>query len=181
MKVLIFRSSYIESDHAIIAIFAHYFDYFGMQAGNNFESEATYPRESPQTYTDTISLDTTSFSQPSYLDQEIQDGTQTETWEQVFSNGLCLKKGEQSGMLLTFTEALPLIKTPLAAKAHWTANTTFSVEGIPATASITATVSPMVLVSVPAGHFLAYPIAYTLSLSARGRTTSQAYTNWFAP
>ncbi|MGA3114732.1 MAG: IPT/TIG domain-containing protein [Syntrophobacteraceae bacterium] len=171
----------IESDHTVTAVFASYLDYFGIQAGNHFESLATYPKESPQTYTDTISLDTTSFSQPSYLDQEIQDGAQSDIWYQDFSNGLFVKQMESSGTLLTFPQALPLIKTPLAAKAHWAASTSFSVEGIPATAKITATVSPMVLVNVPAGHFLAYPIAYTLSLSARGRTTSQSYTNWFAP
>jgi len=178
---LSYAFSNVESDHTITAVFAPYFDYFGMQDGNSFESLATYPGGSTQTQTDNISLDTTTFSQPSYVDLSDLGTTSGQTWYQVLSSGLFMNQMQSSVYTFTFTQALPMIKTPLAAKAHWTASTTFSEEGIPSTAKITATVSPMVLVSVPAGHFLAWPIMCNLSLSARGRTTSKAFTTWFAP
>ena len=39
----------------------------------------------------------------------------------------------------------------------------------------------MTLVSVPAGHFFAYPIAYTLDIAEQDKTASSAWTDYFVP
>ena len=74
-----------------------------------------------------------------------------------------------------------MVKTPLAAKMRWTATSTVFESGVPVRAKLTAKVSPQELVSVPAGHFMAWPITYSLKASAKGKTRSTASTTWFAP
>jgi outer membrane protein assembly factor BamB len=176
---LTYSLSNIETDRTITADFAPYFDYFGMQQGNHEDSLVKYARGS-YTQTDDISLDMTNFS-PSYIDQVALAGViESRTWYQVFSNGLFMKQIESSGLTLTFTPALPMIETPLAVNARWTASAIISGSGS-GTAKITAKVSPMKLVSVPAGHFMAWPIAITLKVSGPGGTRTTAQTYWFAP
>ncbi|MGA2404202.1 MAG: IPT/TIG domain-containing protein, partial [Syntrophobacteraceae bacterium] len=173
--------SNIVSDHTITALFAHYLDYFGMQAGNHEEARVTYLSGVVQTQTDDISLDTTSFAQPSYVDLQVLPGISGSIWYQVYSNGLFMKQMQSSGYTFTFTPALPMIQTPLAPGAHWTASSAVKANLVSGTARIRAIVSPRVLVSVPAGHFLAWPIAYTLTVSGPGGTSTTPMTYWFAP
>ena len=172
---LTYTFSSIDSDHTISAVFTH-FDYFGMQAGNHQEFNVKFATGSSQAGMADISS-----SGGSYLVQQNLDGTQSTSKYQVNSNGLFMERMESAGTTITFSEALPYVKTPLAAKVSWSANTAVSIDGASGTAKITAKVSPMVLVNVPAGYFLAYPIAYTLKFSGRGGTASTVWTDYFAP
>lgn len=171
----------VESNHTITAVFSSYFNYFGLQDGNGFQSLARVRKGGFQVYTDDISLDTTTFPDPSYLDRKAGGGIEADGWYQVFSNGLFIKQLEQSGETLTFDTPLPMILTPLHAGAHWKASSPVTIYGIPAVATIKAKVKRQKLVSVPAGRFLAWPISYRLSIRARGRKSVSAFTNWFAP
>jgi outer membrane protein assembly factor BamB len=176
----------IVSDHAITAIFAVYLNYFGLDDGDYEKFLAIYAAGGTDTLSDTISLDTTSFPQPSYIDDEIlQGGNENATWLQVLSNSLFMKQLGTSPSAATtiFSPALPIVKIPLAAWAHWSAASTVSTPtGAWGTAHISATVYPKTLVSVPAGHFLAWPITYNYtSLSEQGQANSTAWTYWFAP
>jgi len=103
----------------------------------------------------------------------------------VDSTGLFMEEQENPAYTVGFTGGLPVIKTPLAAKSTWTVKTTAAVNGASGTstgtAKITAKTSPMVLVTVPAGYFLAYPIAYTLKVSGQGGASSSEWTDYFAP
>ncbi len=178
---LTYTFSGIESDHTITAVFTRFDDYFGIQAGNQMGLSETSASGSSQTGTADISFDTTSFSSPSYVDQGAFAGSVTNTWYQSVSNGLFMLQQTSSGETLTYEPALPVIKTPLTAGERWTASSTVFLYGVPVTATITAAVSPQVLVSVPAGHFMAWPIAYRLTASVRGRTSATAWTDWFVP
>ena len=170
--------SSIGSDHTITAVFAHYFNYFGMQAENNYEALVTYTNGSTGTETDNITLDTNSSS---FLDTEVLDGNQILNWFQVTPNSFLMGQQEANGTTIAYSPALPMVKTPLAAKMHWTSTCSAFELGVPIHATLTAKVSPQVLVSVPAGYFMAWPITYKLKTSARGRTLSTASTTWFAP
>ena len=154
------------------------FDYFGFQEGNHLESLVTYTNGSTGTETDDITLDTQSSS---LLDTELLNGDQILSWLQVTPNSLGTGKQESNGVTVTYAPALPMVKLPLAAKMRWTATSTASEYGVAIHAKLTAKVSPQVLVSVPAGYFMAWPIAYNLTASARGRTVSTKWTTWFAP
>ena len=158
--------SSIGSDHTITAVFAHYFNYFGMQSGNNYEALVTYVNRSTGTETDNITLDTNSSS---FLDTEVLDGNQILSWFQVTPNSFLMGQQEENGVTVTYSPALPMVKTPLAAKMRWTATSTVFESGVPVRAKLTAKVSPQELVSVPAGHFMAWPITYSLKASARAR------------
>jgi hypothetical protein len=167
----------INADHTITAEFGHYFDYFGMQAGNHLESLATYANGSTQTETDDISV-----ADPYLLDKGATGNDLLDTWFQSLSSGLFMKKQQDSsGDTITYSPALPLIETPLKAGARWAASSNITVNGAQGTARVTATVSPMVLVSVSAGHFLAWPVKYILSASGQGGTSLTSFTYWFAP
>jgi hypothetical protein len=171
--------SNIGSDHTITAVFAHCFlDYFGMQVGNNDEAQITYANGSPGEETDAITLVANSSS---LLNLGVVNGDQILSWFQVTSNSLLMGQQESNGVTITFAPPLPMIKTPLAAKTCWTATSTASELGVAIHATLTTKVSPLVLVSVPAGHFMAWPITYNLRLSARGRNESTESTTWFAP
>jgi outer membrane protein assembly factor BamB len=170
----------VTADHTITAVFAHYFDYFGMQAGNHFESKVI-SGGSIQTITDDISVDSTSFATPSYIDSESQSGSTSQTWYQVSSSGLFMEQIQSSGYTFTFSPALPMIQTPITPGSSWTASSTVSVNGSSGTATISGSVSPQVLVNVPAGYFLAWPIAYTLRIVGPAGTSTTQMTYWFAP
>jgi parallel beta-helix repeat protein len=167
----------IQSDHTITAAFTKYFDYFGVQAGNHFESQDTLDG----LVTDDISLDTTTFSRPSYLDMEVDGGSQYKGWYQELPDELLIKQMNSMGYTFTFDSALPYIKAPLTVGRSWTGTSTVTVEGITATATFSATVHAMALVNVPAGHFMAWPITFTLTVSAQGNSSSGVWTEWFAP
>ncbi len=170
--------STIDSDHTITAVFAHYFDYFGMQVGNNDEAQITYTNGSTGEETDAITLVANSSS---LLNLGVVNGDQILSWFQVTPNSLLMGRQESNGVAVTFAPPLPMIKTSLAAKTRWTATSTASEYGVAIHATLTAKVSPQELVSVPAGYFMAWPITYNLRLSARGRTESTTSTTWFAP
>ncbi|MGO9374252.1 MAG: PQQ-binding-like beta-propeller repeat protein [Syntrophobacteraceae bacterium] len=171
--------SSIDSDHIITAVFAHcFFDYFGMQVGNNYEALVTYANGGTGTETDNITLDTNSSS---FLDTEVLDGNQILSWFQVTPNSFLMGQQEENGVTVTYSPALTMVKTPLAGKMRWTAASTVFESGVPVRTKLTAKVSPQELVSVPAGNFMAWPITYNLMASARGRTLSTASTTWFAP
>ena len=167
----------IVSDHTISAVFEHYFNYFGMQAGNRLKSSDTLYGS----ITDVISLDTKSFPHPSYRDTENMGGTVVLGWFQIFPKGLFLKQMTESGYYFTFDPALPYIKTPLGAGKKWTGTSTITVDGISGTVTIRAKVSPLVLVNVPAGHFMAWPISYSMTVAGPNGTDSTGWTDWFAP
>ncbi|MGO9019675.1 MAG: PQQ-binding-like beta-propeller repeat protein [Syntrophobacteraceae bacterium] len=166
----------INSDHTITAVFNRHFDYFGMDAGNHFESEDTRYGHVIQD----ISLDTYSFAQPSYMDaQNHPNGMNLRmNWYQVFDNGLVVDEMTGLGYWFTFDSALPYIQTPLAAGKRWTGSSTLRLDG---EATIKATVHPMALVSAPAGHFMAWPIAYDLTASTSGKSYKSSWTDWFTP
>jgi PKD repeat protein len=170
--------SKIGSDHTITAVFASNLDYFGFQEGNHLESLVTYTHGSTGTETDDITLDTQTSS---LLDTELLNGNQILSWLQVTPNSLGTGKQESNGVTVTFAPALPMVKLPLAAKMRWKATSTASELGVSFHATLTAKVSPLELVSVPAGHFMAWPISYSLKGSARGMTVSTESTTWFAP
>jgi hypothetical protein len=90
-------------------------------------------------------------------------------------------KQKSNGITRAYSPALTMVKTPLAAKMSWTQTSTALESGVPTPAKLTATVSPQVLVSVPAGYFMAWPITYDLTDSASGKTLSTESTIWFAP
>lgn len=171
----------VTSGHVISAVFTHYFDYFGIQAGNHFVSQVTSGSSVIGTATDDISLDMTSFAQPSYIDLQASPLATGKVWYQINSSGVFMKQMISSGYTFTFDPALLMISTPLAAGANWTANSSVTVAGRSGTATITAKVSPQVIISIPAGHFLAWPIAYTLRVSGPAGTTKISMTEWFAP
>ncbi len=172
----------VVADHTITATFAPYLDYFGMQTGNHLDLSETDSTGNTQTYTEDISLFSPSLSGPSYRSRAVIAGNTSDTFYQVLSNGLFMQETDSAGMDLDFQPALPLIKTPLAAGKRWTETVKFYPGPyIPGWATITATVYPQEFVSVPAGNFMAWPIAYRLTLSEGGRTTATAWTDWFAP
>ena len=177
---LTYTFSTIDTDHTISAVFTH-FDYFGMQAGNRqafnirFANGATYWGTVDISSSDNSSNDT-------FIVQQTLADTESNTTYQVSSNGLFMKEQESSGNTITFSGAFPVVQTPLAAKASWTTTTGVLYNGASGTAKITAKVSPVVLVTVPAGYFLAYPIAYTLKITVTGgRSSSTGWTDYFAP
>jgi hypothetical protein len=165
-------------ENAITAVFASYQDYTGMQVGNHLESLVTYTNRRTGEETDDITLVANSSS---LLDLGVVNGNQILTWFQVTQNSLLMGQQESNGIAIAYSPALPMIKTPIAAKTRWKATSTASELGVSIHATLTAKVSPQELVSVPAGYFMAWPITYNLSLSARGRTVSTASTTCFAP
>lgn len=178
---LTYTLSSIHSNHSITAVFGRYFDYFGLETGNHMEFVAKYANGQSGTGTTDISLDTSSFPFSTYVTRQSLDGEISSTWCQVASQGLFMLQQTSQGNSLAFDPGLPIVPTPLTANATWTKDSTFSMNGLAGKAKITAKASPMVLVNVPAGHFLAYPITYTLKLTARGRTASQSWKDYFAP
>ncbi|MGO9018886.1 MAG: IPT/TIG domain-containing protein [Syntrophobacteraceae bacterium] len=174
----------IQPGHTLAATFAPYLDYFGIQAGNHLESQVT-SNGSTQTQTDDISMDTTTFpQQPCLLDLGVAGANQIESWFQDLPQGIFMLQQKENGQTLTYAPAMPMFETPLAAGAHWTANSTVTdsaYPGIPLKGKITAKLLRIELVNVPAGYFMAWPITYKLTVSAGGRTQSTAITNWFAP
>ncbi|MFZ0931588.1 MAG: PKD domain-containing protein [Syntrophobacteraceae bacterium] len=169
------------SDHVITAVFSHYLDYYGMQAGNHAESRISVGNRVVGTSTDDLSLDMTSFGHPSYVDLNVSNGTSSKTWYQDYPGGLYMQQMQSSGYTFTFDPALPMAVTPFAAGANWKESSNVTVEGYSGVASISARVYPRVIIGVPAGYFLAWPITYTLEISGRGRTQMTSETEWFAP
>jgi serine protease len=170
--------SNVVSDHTIKAVFSHYFDYFGVQAGNHLETLVANTKGGTNTLVEDILYDAQTSS---LLDQGIQGTDQIKSWLQVTSNSLLLGQQTENGTTVTYNPALSIVKTPLAANTRWTATCTAMEGGFSMKATLTAKVSSQVLISVPAGHFMAWPIAYTLKASARGRTASKTWSTWFAP
>ena len=170
----------VSCNHTITAVFSSIFDYFGLQAGNHQESLLYYPG-GIQTQTDDISLDTSSFPQPSYVDQQVLAGSVSESWFQELANGLFMQQEQSSGKTMTFSPPLPYIKTPLLAKSHWTATSTLSYKGHKGTSTITAKVSSMTAVRLPAGEFEAWQITYTLNASGSFGSSSTVWTDFFVP
>ena len=168
----------VTTDHTIAAGFTSYFDYFGMQAGNAWESRVTDANGNTYFDYENITFDTAS----SYLlDNETLGGNSIQSWIQVASNSLLLEKQAENGTTVTYSPPLPMMENPLAANASWTATSTATDNGLSITATLTANVSPQQLVSVPTGYFMAWPVAMTLNLSGGGRTESATETTWFAP
>lgn len=171
----------ITSDHTIAAVFSHYFDYFGFQAGNSFESSLAYANGTRETETDDISLDSTTFSQPSYVDSTTVAGTAlAKTWYQESSNSLFMSQMQSSGYTFTFTPPLQMMQTPVK-PGSWSSSSSVSVDGATGSATMSVKVSPQVLVNVPEGWFLAWPITYTLTVSGPYGTDETKMTEWFAP
>jgi hypothetical protein len=153
-------------------------DYFGVQEGNHFQGLVSYTNGGTDAATDEITLDT----QSSYLlDTEILGSKQFQSWLQATPDSVLMGKQQESGNTATYTPALAIFKGLLSAKTRWTSKCTAVVNGISMKATLSAKVSPQELVSVPAGHFLTWPIAYTLKASKNGRTASQKWIAWFAP
>lgn len=172
----------VTSSHAIAAVFAHEFDYFGMQTHNRMEFAAKYGKGQIGTETIDISLDASAFPFPVYLVERSLGGVSSASWYQVSAEELFLLRQNDSGSELAFDPALLMTKKPQATGAAWTAETSVSIDGRTGTAMLTAKASPMVLVSVPAGSFLAYPIAYTLKISGPGQTkSSTSWKEWLSP
>jgi hypothetical protein len=172
----------IQGDHSITAVFDHYFNYFGVQAGNHLESRVT-SRGTTLTTTDDISLDT-NLGQDTYLDLEDEGGTQLEGWYEPNSNGLFTPQMNGLGFTFALNPPLPIIELPLAAGKTWAGSSTALLSGVTATFRIAGKVSAKgpVIVTVPAGTFLAWPITYTLTGSTRGRILqSHKFTDYFAP
>ena len=143
--------SSIDSDHTITAVFAHcFFDYFGMQVGNNYEALVTYANGGTGTETDNITLDTNSSS---FLDTEVLDGNQILSWFQVTPNSFLMGQQEENGVTVTYSPALPMVKTPLAGKMRWTAASTVFELGVPVRTKLTAKVSPAGACQRPGGQF----------------------------
>ena len=182
---LIYTFSNIQSDHTITATFTRYLDYFGVQAGNHFESLVTSGR-STQTEIDDYSFGE-SAGQPNFLDLGVLGGTTNQTWLQVLSSGLFTPEMAEpiNGQMFTFTlnPPLPLVEIPLTPGKKWTQSSKTQVEGYSFTFQAIGKVPAQapVIVTVPAGTFLAWPVQYTLSASVLGRTDSQSITYWFAP
>jgi len=170
--------SNLKSDHTITAVFAHDIDYFGIQAGNHLEFLVSYTNGRTDMLTDDITLDSQSSS---LLDKGVLGGNQILTWYQVASNSLLMGRQEENGTTLVYTPPPSVIETPLAANNHWTASFKTSEYGVSLNATLTAKVSPQELVHVPAGYFMAWPIAYTFKASARGRSSSATSKTWFSP
>jgi hypothetical protein len=171
--------SNITSDHSVHAVFTPYFDFYGMQAGNHFVSTDS---ASGQTDIDDISVDTSAFSFLSYVDTTIAGGSSVQTWYQETSNGLftTMTGNWQNYDVVYFEPALPMFEVPFEAGSKWRFKSTLDGK-LAGTATLAATVSPMTLVSVPAGYFMAWPIAYSLALHGRGGSQSKKSTEWFSP
>ena len=138
-----------------------------MQAENNYEALVTYLPTGAPARKQTISL-STRIALPFRI--QVLDGNQILNWFQVTPNSFLMGQQEANGTTIAYSPALPMVKTPLAAKMHWTSTCSAFELGVPIHATLTAKVSPQVLVSVPAGYFMAWPITYKLKTSARGRT-----------
>lgn len=173
--------SNVVADHTILAEFERYFDYFGVAAGNRMIYAAKYANGNSGIARSDITLDTLTYPYATYLNEQSLDGVLSSVWYQVTSDALFMLQQTDTGNHLTFTPGLPVVQTPLGPKANWNGSATFILNGLGGTAKITAKASPMVLVSVPAGHFMAYPISYTLKLAARGRTSSTSWKDYFSP
>jgi hypothetical protein len=170
----------IWSDSTIAAVFSRYLDYFGMQSGNYMESSSTR-RGVTKTVTDCLIFDGSTFSKPSLLDNGDFDSSLSQSWCQVLPEGIFWQKIVSQGSSFSFDTPLPEYLTPIAAGAQWKGISSTSVYGIQVKAAITAKVLPMKLITVPAGSFLAWPIKYKFTVSGRGRSTSTAFTDYFAP
>ena len=176
------RSSYtfrnLKSDHALTAVFVPYLDYFAMEEGDYEEFLAEF-EDGSDDLDDYIYLDSSS-SQISWIDSERGWNHESEVWLQVKAQGLYMKKSGSTSATTVFSPALPLVKTPLAAGKHWTACCALSPGG--GSACLNASVSPSVLVNVPAGYFFAWPITYDyVSYSSSGQQFSNTWTYWFVP
>jgi outer membrane protein assembly factor BamB len=178
---LIYTLEQASTDHTVTAVFAHYFDYFGVEAGNQFRSRVMNTNGATARDTEDYSLDTQSFVQPSFLDTESLGSVQIMSWTQVTADSLMLLRQQQSGSTIDFNPPIPMIKTPLAAKASWTATTTATESGISIGATYRAIVSPQTIVTVPAGTFLTWPITLYLQASTGNRSFLNSETIWFAP
>jgi outer membrane protein assembly factor BamB len=177
-SVVTYTFDNVVTDHTITAVFAHYLDFFGIQAGNTIQSLITYTNGATAAETENITFDT---GTSSFLDTAVASGTQLQSWTQVSSTSFLLQKQVESGMTVTYAPPMAIVNAPLAAKMSWTSNTTATESGISVKERLVAKVSPMVLVNVPAGFFMAWPIAYTSTASAGGRAASTNWTTWFAP
>lgn len=171
----------VHSDHAIVAVFARDLDYFGMQNGNHFEFTLSYSNGKTAKGTSDTSLDVATYPYPTFVSRESTESSRTSTWYQVSSTGLFMLQQGEGYEKVAFTPGIATIKNPLIPKTAWATNSDFSMYSLSGKAKLTAKASPPEMVSVPAGRFLAYPIAYTLKLSAKGKSASTSWKDWFSP
>lgn len=173
----------VQSDHTVSAVFASYYDYFGMRDGNSSQYSVKNSNGSTNTENMAVSLDTGTFATPSYSFQNsFPDGSYAEVWYHESPKGLLwMQTMETDGAIETLNPPLPIIKTPLAAGMTWTAASTFSEGGGSKRATYTATVYPREILRVPAGYFLAWPIRYNVTFQSSFWVPPDTFTHWFAP
>lgn len=170
----------IGSGHTIEAIFAHNFNYFGIQAGNHHDFLIIYTNGSTLSGSRyPFSIDDIGPPHSNYLIQEGIAGVTSAIWYIVLADRLLLKTENGPGAPVMFNNPLPMIKKPVQPNTRWTAKSGILYPAGAGTASLTAAVAPMRLVNVPAGKFLAYPIVYHLSVPIW--TGPMTWTDYFAP
>lgn len=153
-------------------------DYFGIEEGNRLVFRVRYADGSTDSKTKEVDVD----SEGLYLmAQESSGGSKLQNWLQVTSKSLLMHKRKQNGSTVSFNTPLVTLQTPLIANGGWGTSCKASKNGVRIRAMLTAKVSPQVLVSVPAGHFMAWPIAYALTSSPEYSTLSSTWTEWFVP
>lgn len=170
----------IQSDHTVTAFFSRYINYFGIQTGNRFEYSSTQGGVTTAV-TDNMVLDTTSYSEPSTLDNGVVGPLTIQSWCEVLPDGISWRGMAVGGKNFGFDGPLPEFQGPISAGATWSATVSTSVYDIPVIAAISAKALPRQLVKVPAGYFSAWPVKYHFTVSGSGTRTSTTFTDYFAP
>jgi hypothetical protein len=170
----------VTASHSIKANFARDYDYYGLQQGNRFSSTIKQGGR-VLTGTETVSLASSASPETYLVYRDSSDGHWTKEWYQKLSEGLGLKKMQDWQSGATFSPPLIFYKNPLRANLKWVSRSTSVVRGQTLTWSLTAAVAPKVLVSVPAGKFLAFPVSYRMVGSGPGGTEAIEGTDYFVP
>ena len=169
----------VTADHTIRALFAPDYDYFGTQVGDTQAFRFTQ-NSAVTTGTYTVSLDSTT-TPASYRVHETLGSSASDSWYLNLTSTLQLSKMMNSQMTVFISSPLTVLKNPMAAGMTWTSQSTVTVAGSSGTMTIKASISALTLVTVPAGTFLAYPVAYTETVTGAGGTASDTWTEYFVP
>jgi len=175
------RTSYsfnnIGSDHSISALFDVNSDYFGVQDKNSQNILMTNVQGQSAVGSMLIARQMETSTLSSYRITQT-GGT---IIVQKAPDWLGMTQAVSSGTTVSLSAPLVMQKKPLVAGQSWTSQAVAYAGGGSARAILDASVSARTLMQVPAGFFLAFPITYTLTMTNGASTTSNTWTEYFAP
>ncbi|MEM5785750.1 MAG: PQQ-binding-like beta-propeller repeat protein [Syntrophobacteraceae bacterium] len=174
-----YQFSKINSAHTISASFAPNADYFGVQNGNRQKFRASlYSGYSDQ---GTMQIrEWAGTTPPGFTVLQYLQGMST-LYVQKTTDGLGITQMQSAQGKIEFSSPLLTLKNPIRPGLSWTSRATALANGASGKAVLTARVSAKTHIKITAGHFLAFPISYSLTFVNGAKRSSSAWTEYFVP